>query len=684
MACLALALQPEQGPDILLQTRAWFPLARAIAASASFRATRKAYALRGEDAAGDDANERLGDDPLAASSGQVVVGSDNKYRVVYRLVNSVYVLGITSADERDIFNNVFDCAATVNRAVAILVSTCRGVDVTAEKLARKYPEVYIRLDAVLAGGPAFRLANAYAVAQADTDSKARGAESWNQVRHISVERLANIEVLSFLILQPCLPDQNFATVFASVLSSSMFELPKETLTAGDEVAAQQALPFQQLGKDASQPATEKSAAESDDPFAASAIVPVSTADLAGTFKRDGAATASDPTALLAGLKVSPIDKDAVESVVVTEEGFEGEYGGLDFDDSDRNFLGEGFGGGAAAFGGGLDASEFGAEAVKEDAFGGGLGGLAGSGLTGAPEAAAGAEAARDKTAALPIADSSTASTRGAPAFDPGLPTLWISEEINADFRGTRLQRVGLQGTVHMSPPPQALANHSSKDIDVSFRLEGAMGIKRAAVRSAVASSLGENAYHARMGPADEPTAILKYQLQPRFSPIPLLLRMPTRRGDSSVCVMIQYVANPYLTGELRDVVFTLTLPADPSTVRMSPRGLFDRATKEVRWQVPQIKAQDGPQRLRLEMTSEAKGVGLAFEEEEEISEGDKTIEEDERRNRLEALRHVKGCVQFSFTGQSLSGITLAPAAEQAVVDFNRGENNYRAGKILCS
>eukprot|EP00850_Spirogloea_muscicola_P006032 SM000028S10126 [mRNA] locus=s28:559966:564382:+ [translate_table: standard] len=662
MACLALALQPEQGPDILLQTRAWFPLARAIAASASFRATRKAYALRGEDAAGDDANERLGDDPLAASSGQVVVGSDNKYRVVYRLVNSVYVLGITSADERDIFNNVFDCAATVNRAVAILVSTCRGVDVTAEKLARKYPEVYIRLDAVLAGGPAFRLANAYAVAQADSESKARGAESWNQVRHISVERLANIEVLS----------------------SSMFELPKETLAAGDEVAAQQALPFQQLGKDASQPATEKLAAESDDPFAASAIVPASTADLAGTFKRDGAATASDPAALLAGLKVSPIDKDAVESVVVTEEGFEGEYGGLDFNDSDRNFLGEGFGGGAAAFGGGLDASEFGAEAVKEDAFGGGLGGLAGSGLTGAPGAAAGAEAARDKTAAVPITEFSTASTRGAPEFDPGLPTLWISEEINADFRGTRLQRVGLHGTVHMSPPPQALATNSSNDIDVSFRLEGAMGIKRAAVRSAVASSLGENAYHARMGPADEPTAILKYQLQPRFSPIPLLLRLTTRRGDGSVCVMIQYVANPYLTGELRDVVFTLTLPADPSTVRMSPRGLFDRATKEVRWQVQQIKAQDGPQRLRLEMTSEAKGIGLAFEEDEEISKGDKTNEEDERRNRLEALRNIKGCVQFSFTGQSLSGITLAPAAEQAVVDFNRGENNYRAGKFLCS
>ncbi|RWR91400.1 hypothetical protein CKAN_02055300 [Cinnamomum micranthum f. kanehirae] len=40
MTCLALSLQPSNGPDILLQTREWFPPARALVALSSFRQTR--------------------------------------------------------------------------------------------------------------------------------------------------------------------------------------------------------------------------------------------------------------------------------------------------------------------------------------------------------------------------------------------------------------------------------------------------------------------------------------------------------------------------------------------------------------------------------------------------------------------------------------------------------------------
>lgn len=40
----------------------------------------------------------------------------DRFRVVYRLVNTVYVLGITSADLDD-DTNVFECAGTVNQAV---------------------------------------------------------------------------------------------------------------------------------------------------------------------------------------------------------------------------------------------------------------------------------------------------------------------------------------------------------------------------------------------------------------------------------------------------------------------------------------------------------------------------------------------------------------------------------------
>jgi hypothetical protein len=79
MACLALSLQPTNGPDIMLQTREWFPPSRALAALSAFRLTRLSQAShRGAVSAStqphsssDDLDSSLGDDPLAASSGQV-------------------------------------------------------------------------------------------------------------------------------------------------------------------------------------------------------------------------------------------------------------------------------------------------------------------------------------------------------------------------------------------------------------------------------------------------------------------------------------------------------------------------------------------------------------------------------------------------------------------------------------
>lgn len=49
-----------------------------------------------------------------------------RFRVVYRLVNSVYVLGISSADQDDCANNVFDCTSTVNQAVRYVPRTELG------------------------------------------------------------------------------------------------------------------------------------------------------------------------------------------------------------------------------------------------------------------------------------------------------------------------------------------------------------------------------------------------------------------------------------------------------------------------------------------------------------------------------------------------------------------------------
>ncbi|KAJ4907797.1 hypothetical protein Rs2_11455 [Raphanus sativus] len=71
------------------------------------------------------AAEFVGDDPLAASNGQVIVGVESKYRVVYRLVNSIYILGVTVADH-DNSINVFECIHIVNQAVSVIVTACRG------------------------------------------------------------------------------------------------------------------------------------------------------------------------------------------------------------------------------------------------------------------------------------------------------------------------------------------------------------------------------------------------------------------------------------------------------------------------------------------------------------------------------------------------------------------------------
>lgn len=73
--------------------------------------------------------------------------------------------------------------------------------------------------------------------------------------------------------------------------------------------------------------------------------------------------------------------DSAESVTVAVEGFEGDYGGVAFEDESGG-LGTAFEGLNGAFGGGLDASEFGATTSQSKDTGlGGLGLLAGVSAT---------------------------------------------------------------------------------------------------------------------------------------------------------------------------------------------------------------------------------------------------------------------------------------------------------------
>ena len=68
-----------------------------------------------------------------------------RYRVVYRLVNTVYIMAVASAAA-----NVFSLMKLVDAMTKVATLASRGVEVTPEKLSRRYPEVCIGLQCSIA------------------------------------------------------------------------------------------------------------------------------------------------------------------------------------------------------------------------------------------------------------------------------------------------------------------------------------------------------------------------------------------------------------------------------------------------------------------------------------------------------------------------------------------------------
>ncbi|XP_073141660.1 uncharacterized protein [Henckelia pumila] len=632
MSCLAVSLQPTNGPDILLQTREWFPPSRALMALSSFRQTRISFAKNLQQSAADAPFDSIGDDPLAASSGQVIVGVESRYRVVYRLVNSIYVLAVTTIDDSN--NNVFDCINIVNQAVSVVVTACRGVDVTPEKLGKKYAEVYMALDIVLRGVSSIRLAAMLASMHGDgiakmvhsaihTESKIRGADTWGNVEPGTLDHEAGVE--SF--------------------SQVSFELPTETLVAGDEVATA-TLGFFQQGEEKELNKVEESDGEKD-PFAASERINKPEEMLMEGFKKDKELGISDVSKALAGLDVTSLPPAAAtESTHIGVEGFEGNYGGIEFG-NDGSTLPEDFEGINDAWGGGLDASEFvGPKKIKKDMGLGGLELLA----TSEPPAAA---AAKSDGAGDKIEDILVKKTemRG--------PEMYIVEEVNAEFRESLLARVGLMGVVYLrTMPPKS----STDDIETefSFKVEGAEGVKRFVMQSSRVSSLGNGLFFVRTPSSKEPLPIIKYSLQPHLTPLPIRVRLVKRLVGTLLSIMIQYVSNPELPAPLTDVTIVLKLPVDPTLLKVSPKAVMNRSDRELKWLIDEIPLKGKPGRLRVRMPVD--------------------IGEDDDGSDLEIVGYVK----FSAQGyRSLSGISLKPASE-GKTDFYEVEHRYASGAYICN
>lgn len=633
MACLAISLQPVNGPDILLQTRSWFPVSRALAAVSAFRLARL-HLARGkqQQPASHTSLDAIGDDPLAAGSGQLVVGVESQYRVVYRLVNSIYVLGVTTAaDHASPAVHAFAVADVVNQAVDVVVAACRGIDVTPEKVHRKYPEVYLALDLVLHGVGSVRLTQILATihgdnlarmvnSSPDAEARARGADSWPTVEHLAQDRHAARDAFN----------------------GASFELPMETLAAGDEFSASSLAPTAAAATGDEAPPEEAPPIEKD-PFAASDMISKPEEALVGGFKKnkETALVVADPAAALAGLEVTTLPPaEATKPTRIGVEGFEGDYGGIEFG-NDEASLAEAFEGFNAPFGGGLDASEFVTTTKKDHKD---------KNITGLELLEMNSAQARNAAAGSPLENLLVTKST-----EMTVPELCIVEEINAEFKESILARVGLKGTLFLRTLPPKKA--AGRDTEFSFRLEGTSGMKRAALQSTVLSSLENGLFHVKTPSKEEPIPIMKYSFLPKHSPLPLRIRLVKRHSGTLLSLMIHYASNPMLPQPLSNVTFIVKLPVDPTLLTVSPKAVLNRAERELRWHISDIPLKGPAGRLRARMP----------------------VDQDSKDGELEVVGMVKFAYQGPFT---LSGIKLCPAVN-STSQFNEVGHTFSSGSYRC-
>uniref|UniRef100_A0A0D3GXW8 Helicase ATP-binding domain-containing protein n=1 Tax=Oryza barthii TaxID=65489 RepID=A0A0D3GXW8_9ORYZ len=492
---------------------------------------------------------------------------------------------------------------------------------------RKYPEVYLALDLVLHGVGSVRLSQILATihgdnlarmvnSSPDAEAKARGADPWPAVEHLAHDRHAARDGFT----------------------GASFELPQETLAAGDEFSASNIAPAAAAAT-GDEPPPEEAAPVEKDPFAASELVNNSEEALVGGFKKnkETAIVVADPAAALAGLEVTTLPPaEATKPTFIGVEGFEGDYGGIEFGNEEAS-LAEAFEGFNAPFGGGLDASEFVTTTKKDHKD---------KSITGLELLATSAGQGPNAPGGTPLENLLVTKSTEMTA-----PELYIVEEINAEFKESILARVGLKGTIFLRTLPPKKA--AGKETEFSFRLEGTSGMKKAALQSTVLSNLENGMFHVRTPSKEEPIPIMKYSFLPKHSPLPLRMRLVKRHSGTLLSVMIQYASNPMLPQPLSNVTFIVKLPVDPTLLNVSPKAVLNRAERELRWHIPDIPLKGPAGRLRARMP----------------------VDQDSKDGELEVVGMVKFAYQGPFT---LSGIKLCPATD-GTAQFNEAGHTFSSG-----
>lgn len=449
-----------------------------------------------------------------------------------------------------------------------------------------------------------------------------------------------------------------------MLAHTSFELPEALLQAGDAVMEAQGLAPRKDDAPAAAPGPEVAPEEPRDPFALPAA---KGDDFSAGFTR--AAGSTDSVAALAELSAGLATMDGGEGG--PGFGTEDAAGFQDFEAGEDAFGGDqlvaGFG--EEAFGGGFDGL-----AVEEGAAPGPDAAASGDALALALAASTGPAIGGDWTAAE-VGQRGPATKDGAVAGLPagtaassgsGVATraavLWVAEAVHAEFHGAALRRAGLQGELRLQAPPLKMAATPEEALQLAFRLDGAAGVKAVAVNKPVTTRVGPGVFHATIPPAvgarpSSPIVLAKYRLTATATPLPLRLHLAVRRKPGGrVAVLLQYVANPALLAPLPNVLFILSLPFTPEALHFSPRGVWIKKERQLRWTVPAVVPGAPPGRLRVALTGVAPQQSLAA---------------------------LTARVVAASPGYLLSAMFLRAATEGGAPPFVAGEHTWSTGVYLA-
>ncbi|KAI3435853.1 hypothetical protein D9Q98_001911 [Chlorella vulgaris] len=537
---LALVLRAKDGTtNLLIQTHG-------VSGRATQDASNEVAAIIAKfAAAGGKGNiDGTGDNPPGVGTGHMAA-VQGRYSVTYRLVNRVYAMVVAPAA-----SNVFLSMQLLDAAAKVLVGVSRGVDVTPAKVAKRYTEVYMLLEDLVATGlstlpPAFMhssatderllvLPSSAADAARRLKRMVRGGAARGAASAVTStpSKGGEAEGGSNDPTPPPVPEtptsrggSQFSAAHADPLGSVAFDIPPDALPPPPARAA----------------VARRTAAA---------------ALLAAAPQRP-----TPPPPAFQGA----VDERAA-GVAADSEGF-GAFGDVTMLEAEK----------AAAAPQPATAEQEWAQFGDAEA-------------AGASDVAVAAEQAAPPAAPKP----------SLPAITPKdvKDSLQLTEVWRAEVAGGAIVRAGVEGGVRRKLAPYGLPL-------ARFRLlpspAGAVNacLRVAALNRDFAQQLGsdgEGGFEARFTQASVGCCYLQYTLPAVACPPPLQVLLhvvpgadTAKAGGWQGLVVLRYVASPHLPGALLDVTVDLNLPAEAATlVRVSPSAQWSRDAGQLRWQLPRM------------------------------------------------------------------------------------------------